>query len=78
MNAYKLAGLLAATLSLTAPAAQAATPVTFAMNAWIGFAPLFVASDKHFFGAYRTNSSIWKPASTPPSYRARSIPPISR
>ncbi|MGC9270204.1 ABC transporter substrate-binding protein [Acidiphilium sp.] len=52
MNAYKLAGLLAATLSLTAPAAQAATPVTFAMNAWIGFAPLFVASDKHFFGAY--------------------------
>jgi NitT/TauT family transport system substrate-binding protein len=47
--------LLAATTALT-PAltsAQAATtPVTFAMSAWIGFAPLFVASQEKFFGAY--------------------------
>ena len=40
---------------LSASAAQAAgktMPVTFAVNAWIGFAPLFVASHEHYFGSY--------------------------
>jgi NitT/TauT family transport system substrate-binding protein len=54
MKSYKLviAALATTTTVLAAPAARAATPVTFAMNAWIGFAPLFVAADKKFFGAY--------------------------
>ncbi|MCW8306176.1 ABC transporter substrate-binding protein [Acidiphilium sp. PA] len=47
--------LLAATTALTpllGTARAATTPVTFAMSAWIGFAPLFVASQEKFFGAY--------------------------
>ena len=35
-----------------APARAAGTAVTFGMSSWIGFAPLFVASSKKFFGDY--------------------------
>lgn len=53
MKAPKLAlATIAAAGLLASPGARAATPVTFAMNAWIGFAPIFVASEKEFFGAY--------------------------
>ncbi|HQT74259.1 MAG TPA: ABC transporter substrate-binding protein [Acidiphilium sp.] len=35
-----------------APARAAGTTVSFGLSSWIGFAPLFVASAKHFFGDY--------------------------
>lgn len=47
-----LAALCLSTLAITAPARAAVTPVTFALNDWIGFAPLFVASKEKFFGDY--------------------------
>lgn len=43
---------LAACVTSTLPARAAVTPVTFAYSDWIGFAPLFVASEKKFFGDY--------------------------
>ncbi len=48
-RAALLAGLIAA------PAASAlakTTPVSFGYNDWIGFVPLFVASERGFFGDY--------------------------
>lgn len=43
---------LAACVAAAAPARAAMTPVTFGYSDWIGFAPLFVASEKKFFGDY--------------------------
>lgn len=42
----------AASAAPLAPARAAGTTVSFGMSSWIGFAPLFVASAKKFFGAY--------------------------
>ena len=46
------AGALAALLVLPGAAVAQTTPVTFALNSWIGFAPLFVASHNHYFGKF--------------------------
>lgn len=48
-----LASAIGATCAAApAPARAAGTTVTFGLSSWIGFAPLFVASEKKFFGAY--------------------------
>ena len=42
-------------IALTTPAPAIATPdrdITFALNTWIGYAPLYVASKLHYFGKY--------------------------
>lgn len=43
---------LAACIASAMPARAAVTKVTFAYSDWIGFAPLFVASKKKYFGDY--------------------------